>query len=86
MKNPRHVKTGSAWDVHPLTADRWADFARLFGARGACGGCWCMLWRLSRAEFERGKGAGNEQSMRRIVDGRMKRRVALVSQRLYDVE
>ena len=53
--------------VHPLTRERWADFKRLFGKRGACGGCWCMLWRLSRADFVRQKGAGNERAMQRLV-------------------
>ncbi len=24
-------------EVHPLTPERWGDFERLFGPRGACG-------------------------------------------------
>ena len=52
---------------HPLTPDRWEDFARLFGKRGACGGCWCMWWRLKRSEFEIRKGSANRRAMRRIV-------------------
>src|SRR5262245_65692705 len=37
---------------HPLTPDRWDDLERLFGPeRGADSGCWCMFWRLRRAEF-----------------------------------
>jgi GNAT superfamily N-acetyltransferase len=54
----------------PLTLDRWSDFAALFGERGACGGCWCMFWRLKRSEFEQQKGAGNKQAMQRIVASR----------------
>ncbi len=50
-----------------LVPDRWADFERLFGERGACGGCWCMLWRLKRSEFQRGKGPWNKARMRRLV-------------------
>lgn len=53
---------------HALTKDRWADFVDLFGKRGACGGCWCMLWRLSRKQFERQKGEGNKRAMQAIVD------------------
>ena len=53
--------------VHPLTRKRWADFERLFGERGACGGCWCMVWRLSRADFVRQKGMGNKQAMQRLI-------------------
>ncbi|MGZ5685874.1 MAG: GNAT family N-acetyltransferase [Usitatibacter sp.] len=58
--------------VRPVTADRWDDFARLFGPRGACGGCWCMTPRLSRADYQKLKGAGNRRRMRaRIAGGRV---------------
>ena len=53
--------------VKPLTAGRWSDFETLFGPRGACGGCWCMWWRETHAEFERRKGEGNKRAMRRII-------------------
>ncbi|MEE8137441.1 MAG: GNAT family N-acetyltransferase [Thermoanaerobaculia bacterium] len=52
----------------PLTPSRWEDFERLFGERGACGGCWCMWWRLKRSKFERQKGQSNQRAMRAIVD------------------
>jgi GNAT superfamily N-acetyltransferase len=52
---------------HPLTIERWPDLEALFGARGGCGGCWCMTWRLPRARFEKGKGAGNRAAFRRRV-------------------
>lgn len=52
---------------HPLTPKRWADVEKLFGVRGACGGCWCMYWRLERAQFERQKGAGNKKAFRALV-------------------
>ena len=42
-------------EFHPVTPERWSDFETLFGEKGACGGCWCMLWRLTRKEFERQK-------------------------------
>lgn len=53
--------------VRPLTAARWADLEELFGERGACGGCWCMWWRLPRSEWQRQKGAGNKRALRKIV-------------------
>jgi GNAT superfamily N-acetyltransferase len=53
---------------HPLTSDQWLDFQKLFGERGACGGCWCMWWRLKRSEFERQKGEGNRRAIKKIVD------------------
>ena len=40
MGTPRR-RAGIA--IAPLTPDRWDDFETLFGERGACGGCWCML-------------------------------------------
>jgi GNAT superfamily N-acetyltransferase len=52
----------------PLTRDYWDDFVSLFGERGACGGCWCMLWRLSRKQFESQKGEGNKLAMKAMVD------------------
>lgn len=53
----------------PLTQENWEDFAALFGERGACGGCWCMYWRLSRKQFEAQKGEGNRRAMRNLVEG-----------------
>jgi GNAT superfamily N-acetyltransferase len=53
---------------HPLAPERWGDFEKLFGERGACGGCWCMSWRIARSEFNRQKGEGNKQAMKAIVD------------------
>ena len=54
-------------EFHPLTKDRWTDFEALFGERGACGGCWCMWWRLKRSEFEKKKGKSNKKAMKAIV-------------------
>src|SRR5437773_770027 len=39
-----------------VTRDRWPDLEELFGPRGACGGCWCMWWKLPRSEFKKGRG------------------------------
>ena len=55
--------------IEPVTAERWGDFERLFGARGACGGCWCMWWRLTAKEFEGRKGASNTRAMKALVRG-----------------
>lgn len=35
----------------PLTLDTWADFERLFGPNGACGGCWCTWSRFLHTGF-----------------------------------
>jgi len=52
----------------PLQPGTWDDFVTLFGERGACGGCWCMLWRLTRRQFEQQKGQGNKLAMQAIVN------------------
>lgn len=51
----------------PLTADRLADFESLFGENGACGGCWCMYWRVPPKVFKAKKGNGNRDAMRGLV-------------------
>lgn len=55
-------------EFHPLTLEHWEHFEQLFGARGACGGCWCMYWKLGRKEFEAGKGSINHQAQKTIID------------------
>jgi GNAT superfamily N-acetyltransferase len=54
--------------IHPLTPSRWTDLETLFGKQGACGGCWCMWWRLKRSEFNQSKGEGNRQAFQSIVE------------------
>src|SRR4051794_6793426 len=52
----------------PLVPKRWPDLEALFGERGACGGCWCMWWRLTRAEFQKQKGQRNKAAFKKIVE------------------
>ena len=65
---PDKVDSRADLAFHPLTADRFRDLERLFGQRGACGGCWCMWWRLKRSEFEKQKGENNRKALKRIVE------------------
>lgn len=73
MKGAARAKTRAAGGrraalrVHPLTPDRWEDFERLFGPRGACAGCWCMWWRAKRSVWSKGKGDGNRRAFRKVV-------------------
>lgn len=46
--------------VYPVTAERWDDLESLFGPRGAYSGCWCMFWRLRRADFNSLHGEGRK--------------------------
>jgi GNAT superfamily N-acetyltransferase len=51
----------------PLTPSRWKDLAGLFGPRGACAGCWCMYWRLTRPQYRDSNNEGNRRAFRRLV-------------------
>lgn len=54
-------------DFHPLTRDRWADFERLFGPRGACAGCWCTFWKLRGKAFDENTGEPARRMQQSIV-------------------
>lgn len=56
--------------IHPATAARWDDLASLFGKRGACGGCWCMAWRLPKRTWLAGKTGANKRALHRLVSRR----------------
>ncbi len=53
----------------PLTPELWDDLEALFGKNGACGGCWCMWWRLSGPEYSRHRGQDNKEAFRALVEG-----------------
>lgn len=53
--------------ARPLTKARWSDLERLFGEKGACGGCWCMWWRLTAAEYTARKGTKNRSAFKKLV-------------------
>lgn len=54
--------------VEALTPAHWKDVERLFGAKGACAGCWCMFWRLEAGErFDDVKGASAKRRFKALV-------------------
>ena len=55
-------------EVHPLTPNRWADFEKLFGPRGAYAGCWCMWPRLRSKDWNASRAAGRKASINGIVE------------------
>jgi len=57
-----------ALEVHPATPERWPDLEKLFGKHGASSGCWCMWWRLPRAQFQQQAGQKNKEALKAIVD------------------
>ncbi|MFN8412437.1 MAG: GNAT family N-acetyltransferase [Anaerolineales bacterium] len=56
---------------HPLTQKLWRDFELLFGAHGACGGCWCMHWKLRGKAFSENTGDNARQMQKSIVDAKV---------------
>ncbi len=55
-------------EIHPLTANRWADLETLFGSHGAFGGCWCMWFRQTSKDWEASSGSRRKADMQGIVD------------------
>jgi predicted GNAT family acetyltransferase len=52
----------------PLTKNNWNKFVELFGVKGACGNCWCMFYRLKKADYQEGKiNDGNKNAMKQLV-------------------
>lgn len=54
-------------ECRPLDESTWPSLQKLFGKRGACGGCWCMLWRQTHSEYEKNKGARNKSDLRQLI-------------------
>jgi GNAT superfamily N-acetyltransferase len=52
--------------VHPLTPALWPEFEDLFGPTGACGGCWCMYWRIGSA-YQKTPRETNKANFRTVV-------------------
>lgn len=51
-----------------LRPELWNDFEELFGANGACGGCWCMAWRTDKNEkWAAIKGTPAKRRMKKLI-------------------
>ncbi|MFO0984861.1 MAG: GNAT family N-acetyltransferase [Planctomycetota bacterium] len=52
-----------------LTPSLWPAVEQLFGASGACGGCWCMWWRVPRGGklWQATQGMPAKRSLARLV-------------------
>ena len=62
-------RAGTRSRIRTITTDDWPLIERLFGERGACGGCWCMWPRLPQGGklWEQSKGEKNRRNFRRLV-------------------
>ena len=52
-----------------LSPELWPAFERLFGKSGACGGCWCMWWRVERGGklWEETKGRRAKARIKKLI-------------------
>lgn len=55
--------------VRALRPGDWPIVERLFGANGACGGCWCMWWRMPvhGKAWRENKGEPNKNHFRALI-------------------
>ena len=54
--------------IKPIKRNLWTDFEELFGPNGACGGCWCMFWKLRGKAYDEARGYETRQMHKSIVD------------------
>jgi len=56
--------------VRSLRPTDWPVIETLFGEKGACGGCWCMAWRVPRGGklWEKSKGDPNRRAFKKLVE------------------
>lgn len=55
-------------EIRPLTSETWPDFEKLMGPKGGYGGCWCMLWRKTKADHDRDSGDVNKAEIRKLAE------------------
>ncbi|MDF2092602.1 GNAT family N-acetyltransferase [Knoellia sp. 3-2P3] len=59
------------WQTHPVTPDRFEDFADVINANRRANHCWCLSHRLAAKEIAELGGTGadaREQAMRRLCE------------------
>lgn len=57
-------------NTRALRRDDWPLIETLFGKNGACGGCWCMWWRVPMGgkTWDAAKGTANRRTFRALVE------------------
>jgi len=59
----------SAFDIVPVTPDRWGDLRTLFGPNGAYSNCWCTWWIWRSADWDRRSPDRRRSELERRVMG-----------------
>ena len=57
-----------AWNVYPVTPDRFEDLADVINPNRRAEGCWCLSHRLLAREIEELGAGRREQAMRRLCE------------------
>jgi GNAT superfamily N-acetyltransferase len=57
-----------AWRTHPVTPDRFEDFADVINPNRRATHCWCLSHRLRVKDVERLGGGARERAMRRLCE------------------
>ena len=53
--------------IRPVTLAEWPAMQTLFDQPGPHHGCWCMYWRVRRADFQRQYGASLRRAMEELI-------------------
>lgn len=56
------------WETHPVTPDRFEDFADVINPNRRVNHCWCLSHRLRAKDIEQLGGGDREQAMRRLCE------------------
>ena len=56
------------WETHPVTPDRFEDFADVINRSRRASHCWCLSHRLRPGEIDELGGGSREQAMRRLCE------------------
>lgn len=56
--------------ARPITGADFPLIAQLFGESGACGGCWCMYWRVPSlgVYWAKHKGEANKRAFKALIE------------------
>jgi GNAT superfamily N-acetyltransferase len=68
-KKTSGVPESAPLHIRPLEPGDWPIIVKLFGAKGACGGCWCMWPRVPHGgkAWDEAKGPKNRDRFRRLL-------------------
>lgn len=61
------LKSETNFKFQPVTKNRWEDFEKLFGDKGAYAGCWCMYWREKNSIFKKNQGSRNKRAIKKLI-------------------